>query len=106
MLGCEQSQDSDIWLLITHNVLAVVNFLLFIFFMSVLMGRWGRVRQAESGDGNLKEHSSVVMSCRKRSGASQRLPGRDRGGLPASCGPGPGVGGAWAGHGASLFKAQ
>lgn len=34
---------SGLWLLITHNVPTAVNSLLSIFFMSILMGRWGRV---------------------------------------------------------------
>lgn len=38
-------------LVITHNVPAVVNFLLSIFFMSVLMGSQGEVHRAESEDG-------------------------------------------------------
>lgn len=43
--------DGGIWLVIICNVPAVVSLLLFIFFMSILMGSWGRVREAESEDG-------------------------------------------------------
>lgn len=79
-LGRERSQDPGIWLLITHNVPAVVEFLLFISFMSILMGRWGRVHQADSGDGNMKEHSFAVVSCPRGSRAFQHLPAEgDRG---------------------------
>lgn len=46
--------DSGIWLVIIHNVPAVVSLLLFIFFMSVLMGSWGRVVRLNLKMGNFK----------------------------------------------------
>lgn len=97
MRGRERSRDPGIWLLITHNVPAVVNFLLFIFFMSILMGRWGRVHQADAGDGNMKERSFTVLSCPRGAG-----PSSISGGPAPAPGTGRRVGGASAGRGASL----
>lgn len=44
--------DSGILLVSIPNVPAVVSLLLFIFFMCILTGSWGRVREAESEDGS------------------------------------------------------
>lgn len=48
------SLDSGILLVSIPNVPAVVSLLLFIFFLYILMGNWGRVREPESEDGHFK----------------------------------------------------